>query len=708
MKTALTDIQAEETKSTKALTSLKEYTAKLRKKYQNEDLTRFDILSAVMFNLKKNSELIKLIRISVQKLSKLKKFAQVIPAEESDTPKRVESKVKEKAPGMFDLFKLKSNSFKDLDSILLKIMLFTATLTAFKAKDVVDYNKPHYQHPDQPETSGSSKQLFHQDSPEQSSGESPVQPAASKAPTDESKKEIQAANTLGETADKESESLEKIISGFTGSSQFSIASYLFGKHDIRSKVKQVIDNKINSIVGVFNGYLGKMSSWYDKIKRFAKDNLSALMNFFKKAFTKKTESKTDEKSKSVSTIIKEKIDTIVETVAKSVSIFSAVKDKVVEAGKHAISGVISGIRSIFGGKSNGSSNTNNSTHDSNGAINANDNSQSGGGGVTARNASSGAINYHGYDALMIKAYSEEGFSSNDMLILKAQVFQESRYNMTVKSGAGAYGLTQFMPKTAVAYGCPTAGSPVNEDTAYKMLKAQAKYMKYLLKMFNGNWKLALAGYNAGENRVKNAGNRVPDIPETQNYVRKIYQELAPQMSLDGKAPVSLISGNKSAKASPADSKPVSAPNSTATNSAPAQVSSANTPTPKSTSSGASNKPSPAPVSVKSGGSTIPSKSGKGKDSGLKAAQSPDVNINTPRNVNFGAAHAINHGVAPNKLLRQTRTKPSSSNTAQRSNVASNISASNSSASVSKQESVAPTTLDILLKADHNGDMGLIT
>lgn len=711
MKTTLTDIQDEETKSTKALTSLKEYTAKLRKKYQNEDLTRFDILSVLMFNLKKNSELIKLIRISVQKLSKLKKFAQVIPAEESDTPKRIESKVKQKTSGMFDLFKLKSNSFKDLDSILLKIMLFTATLTAFKAKDVVDYNKPHYQHPEQPEKPGNSEQLVHQENPAESSGESPVTPAVSKAQTDASKEEIQTAKALGESASKEGDSLEKVISGFTGSSQFSISSYLFGKHDIKSKVKQVIDNKINSIVGVFNGYLGKMSSWYDKIKRFAKDNLSALMNFFRKAFKKKTEDTPSEKSKSVSTIIKEKIDTIVETVAKSVSIFSAAKDKIVESGKRAISGVISGIRSIFGGTSNGSSSTNNSSHDSNGVVNANDNSQSGGGGVTARNASSGAINYHGYDALMVKAYSEEGFSSNDMLILKAQVFQESRYNMTVKSGAGAYGLTQFMPKTAVAYGCPTAGSPVNEDTAYKMLKAQAKYMKHLLKMFNGNWKLALAGYNAGEGRVKNAGNRVPDIPETQNYVRKIYQELAPRMSLDGKAPVSLISGNKSAKAAPADSKPVSAPNSTP-NSAPAQksaqVSGANTPTTKSTSSGASNKPSPAPVSVKSGGSTIPSKSGSGKDSGLKAAQSPDVNINTPRNVNFGAAHAINHGVAPNKLLRQARNKPSSSKTAQRSNVASNILASNSSASVSKQESVAPTTLDILLKADHNGDMGLIT
>lgn len=710
MKTTLTDIQDEETKSTKALTSLKEYTAKLRRKYQNEDLTRFDILSVLMFNLKKNSELIKLVRISIRKLSKLEKFVQITPAEEPDTPKRVESKVKQKTSGMFDLFKLKSNSFKDLDSILLKIMLFTATLTAFKAKDVVDYNKPHYQHPDQPENPDNSKQLVHQSSHMESSGESSMSPATPKAQTDGSKEEIQTVKALGENASKEGESLEKIISGFNGSSQFSISSYLFGKHDIKSKVKQVIDNKINSIVGVFNGYLGKMSSWYDKIKRFAKDNLSALVNFFRKVFKKKTEDAPNEKSKSVSTIIKEKIDTIVETVAKSVSIFSVAKDKIVESGKRAISGVISGIRSIFGGTSNGSSSTNNSSHDSNGAITANDNSQSGGGGVTARNASSGAINYHGYDALMVKAYSEEGFSSNDMLILKAQVFQESRYNMTVKSGVGAYGLTQFMPKTAVAYGCPTAGSPANEDTAYKMLKAQAKYMKHLLKMFNGNWKLALAGYNAGEGRVKNAGNRVPDIPETQNYVRKIYQELAPQMSLDGKAPVSLISGNKSAKAAPADSKAVSAPNSTP-NSAPAQksaqVSGANTPTPKSTSSGASNKPSPAPVSVKSGGSTIPSKSGKGKDSGLKAAQSPDVNINTPRNVNFGAAHAINHGVAPNKLLRQARNKPSSSKTAQGSNVASNISASNSSASVSKQESVAPTTLDILLKADHNGDMGLI-
>jgi hypothetical protein len=47
-----------------------------------------------------------------------------------------------------------------------------------------------------------------------------------------------------------------------------------------------------------------------------------------------------------------------------------------------------------------------------------------------------------------------------------------------------------------------------------------RYLKFLLQKFNGDLDLSLAAYNAGENAVERFG-RIPPIPETTNYVRKI-------------------------------------------------------------------------------------------------------------------------------------------------------------------------------------------
>ena len=92
---------------------------------------------------------------------------------------------------------------------------------------------------------------------------------------------------------------------------------------------------------------------------------------------------------------------------------------------------------------------------------------------------------------------------------------ESAFNPNALSRAGASGLMQLMPDTARRYGVRNIFDPVEN------VHGGVRYLKDLLAMFNGDMKLALAGYNAGENAVIRAGNRVPPYPETQNYVPKV-------------------------------------------------------------------------------------------------------------------------------------------------------------------------------------------
>jgi soluble lytic murein transglycosylase-like protein len=51
-------------------------------------------------------------------------------------------------------------------------------------------------------------------------------------------------------------------------------------------------------------------------------------------------------------------------------------------------------------------------------------------------------------------------------------------------------------------------------------------LRFLLDLFDGDLRLALAGYNAGENAVKKYGNEIPPYRETQDYVRKVLRHLA--------------------------------------------------------------------------------------------------------------------------------------------------------------------------------------
>ena len=99
-----------------------------------------------------------------------------------------------------------------------------------------------------------------------------------------------------------------------------------------------------------------------------------------------------------------------------------------------------------------------------------------------------------YDGLLQEVYSKHGFSAEEQSILKAQIAQESNFNIDAESSANAFGLTQFIPGTADKYG-------VRRGDARSQIEGQARFMKDLLNRYNGDWAKALAAYNTGAGNV---------------------------------------------------------------------------------------------------------------------------------------------------------------------------------------------------------------
>ena len=96
----------------------------------------------------------------------------------------------------------------------------------------------------------------------------------------------------------------------------------------------------------------------------------------------------------------------------------------------------------------------------------------------------------------------------------AVIWAESRFRADALSPKGAQGLMQLTPATAKRF---AVEDPWNMELN---VRGGMAYLQWLLAYFEGNVRLVLAAYNAGERAVERHGG-VPPYPETQGYVEKI-------------------------------------------------------------------------------------------------------------------------------------------------------------------------------------------
>ncbi len=121
------------------------------------------------------------------------------------------------------------------------------------------------------------------------------------------------------------------------------------------------------------------------------------------------------------------------------------------------------------------------------------------------------LNTTAYQAEIAAASREFGV---DESVIRAIMHAESSYNPMALSHAGAQGLMQLMPATARRFGVNDAFN------AGQNIRGGVQYLSWLLKRFNGDLRLAAAGYNAGEGAVDRHGG-IPPYRETQRYVERV-------------------------------------------------------------------------------------------------------------------------------------------------------------------------------------------
>jgi hypothetical protein len=156
-------------------------------------------------------------------------------------------------------------------------------------------------------------------------------------------------------------------------------------------------------------------------------------------------------------------------------------------------------------------------------------------------------NYKAVKHLLREASLTHGI---DYELLQALIATESGFDTHAVSPKGAVGLMQLIPPTAERYGVRADKTSAIEKKLTDPrinIRAGSRYLSYLIKLFPGQLELALAAYNAGEGAVQRAGNKIPNYPETKNYVKtvmQLYNHLKPPvaMTASGRVRMEMMGG----------------------------------------------------------------------------------------------------------------------------------------------------------------------
>src|SRR5262245_57407978 len=124
---------------------------------------------------------------------------------------------------------------------------------------------------------------------------------------------------------------------------------------------------------------------------------------------------------------------------------------------------------------------------------------------------SGTVEPTRYDALIHEIAERYNV---EYALVKAVIKAESAFDRTAVSRKGAQGLMQLMPATAALHQVRNVFLPRDN------IEGGCRHLRMLLDRYGGNVPLAVAAYNAGTQRVEDAGG-IPRIPETREYLARV-------------------------------------------------------------------------------------------------------------------------------------------------------------------------------------------
>lgn len=132
-----------------------------------------------------------------------------------------------------------------------------------------------------------------------------------------------------------------------------------------------------------------------------------------------------------------------------------------------------------------------------------------------------------YDLIIQSIAAEENIHPH---LLHAVVRAESGYRPQAISTSGARGLMQLMPSTAKRFQVSDLFNPKEN------LRGGARYLRYLLDLFDNDLHLALAAYNSGEYTPAIKSGQIPANAETKRFVKKVQSYIMDEQSRHIKTP----------------------------------------------------------------------------------------------------------------------------------------------------------------------------